>query len=123
MRDSGDANVRWLWERMLVSTRPDPSDAGMTWFLVSGDEECDPARLKALIEDHEPAVPVPGRQRVRIEAENFRHLEGFVLEDRNDRQASHRLNVRHSGAGTARIRTYIDEPFTLRATHGDLEIR
>jgi hypothetical protein len=38
MRDSRDAKVRWLWERMLVSTRPDPSDAGMTWFLVTGDE-------------------------------------------------------------------------------------
>jgi len=36
MRDSGDARVRWLWERMLVSTRPDPSDAGMTWFLATG---------------------------------------------------------------------------------------
>ena len=39
MRDSRDAKVRWLWERMLVSTRPDPSDAGMAWFLVTGDEQ------------------------------------------------------------------------------------
>jgi len=38
MRDSRDPKVRFLWERMVVSTRPDPSDAGMTWFLVTGDE-------------------------------------------------------------------------------------
>ena len=29
MRDSADANVRFLWERLLVSARPDISDAGM----------------------------------------------------------------------------------------------
>jgi hypothetical protein len=36
MRDSKDARLRWLWERMLLSTRPDCSDAGMAWFVVTG---------------------------------------------------------------------------------------
>jgi len=123
MRDSRDAKVRWLWERMLVSTRPDPSDAGMTWFLGSGDEECDPSKLKSLLEDHRPLTPVAARQRVRLEAENFRHLEGFVLEDRNDRQASHRLNVRLHDGNAGRIRTRFEEPYVAAGTKCDLETR
>jgi len=123
MRDSRDPRVHWLWERMLVSTRPDPSDAGMTWFLVSGDEECDPAKLKSLLEDRRSQAPAAARRRVRIDAENFRHLEGFVVEDRNDRQASHRLNVRLDGGGKGRIRTTFDEPFAPIAAKCDLEIR
>ena len=122
MRDSDDANVRWLWERMLVSTRPDPSDAGMTYFLVSGDEECDPVKLKRLIE--EQCIPAPTTRRtVRIEAENFRHLEGCTLEDRNDKQASHALNTRLTGGTTGRIRTTFDEPFTGNSGHYDVEVR
>jgi hypothetical protein len=123
MRDSNDANVRWLWERMVVSTRPDPSDAGMTWFLVTGDEECDPAKLKGLIEDSNRRAPVVERRQVRLEAENFRHLEGFALEDRNDRNASHRLSIKFDGNSAASVRTRLDEPFTGDAGHYDLHIR
>ncbi|MCX6902977.1 MAG: hypothetical protein NTW03_05775 [Verrucomicrobia bacterium] len=123
MRDSRDAKVRWLWERMLVSTRPDPSDAGMAWFLVTGDEECDPLKLKGLIEDHRPVLPVKAREQARIEAENFRHLEGFVLEDRKDKSASHQLNVKLAGPATGRIRTLFDEPFTSDAGRYDVDIR
>jgi len=122
MRNSDDANVRWLWERMIVSTRPDPSDAGMTYFLVSGDEECDPVKLKRLIEEHR--VPTPtARRTMRIEAENFRHLEGCSLEDRNDKQASHALNTRLAGGTVGRIRTRFDEPFTENSARYDVEVR
>ena len=38
LRDSRDPVNRWLWDRMIVSTRPDPSDAGMAWFVATGDE-------------------------------------------------------------------------------------
>lgn len=123
LRDSTDPNLRWLWERMLLSTRPDPSDAGMAWFLVTGDETCDPAKLKQLLEDHRTPAIVAARQHVRIEAENFRHLEGFVLEDRNDRQASHRLNVRLDRESPGRIRTCFDEPFAPAEMRCDLEVR
>ena len=124
LRDSLDAKVRWLWERMLVSTRPDPSDAGMTWFLVTGDEECDPAKLKRLLDHHRPLTPVAARKQVRIEAENFRHLEGFVLEDRKDKNASHQLNVRlGDGAARGRIRTRFDEPFARATGRYDVVIR
>jgi len=123
MRDSGDAKVRWLWERMVVSARPDPSDAGMTWFLATGDEECDPVKLRRLLDEHRSPAPVTARQQVRIEAENFRNLEGCSLEDRNDKKASHALNTRLAGGNTGRIRTLFDEPFTRDLASCDVEIR
>ncbi len=123
MRDSRDSRVQFLWERMLVSTRPDPSDAGMAWFLATGDEECDPAKLKRLLADHQPPSRATVRPRVRIEAENFRHLEGFVVDDRHDRAVSHRLNLRLDGVTTGRIRTRFDELFTETAGRYDIEIR
>jgi len=123
MRDSGDARVRWLWERMVVSTRPDPSDAGMTWFLATGDEDCDPVKLRRLVDEHRCPAPVTTRRQVRIEAENFHHLEGCTLEDRNDKKASHALSVRLAGGKTGSIRTRFDEPFTRDHTRYDVEIR
>jgi len=123
MRDSGEAKVRWLWQRMVVSTRPDPSDAGMTYFLATGDEDCDPVKLKRLLEEHRSPAPLTARKQVRIEAENFRHLEGCTLEDRNDKQASHALNIRLAGGTVGRIRTRFDEPFTLDSARYDVEIR
>jgi len=123
MRDSHDPRVRWLWDRMVVSTRPDPSDAGMTYFLATGDEECCPAKLKCLLEEHRIPAPVTARKTVRIEAENFRHLEGCTLEDRNDKRASHALNTRLTGGTTGRIRTRFDQPFTVDSARYDMEIR
>ena len=123
MRDSGDPKVRWLWERMLVSTRPDPSDAGMTWFLATGDEECDPLKLRQLLDEHRPPAPRTARPRVRIEAENFQHLEGCAVEDRNDKRASHALHTRLVGGNSGSIRTPFDEPFVPDAGTWDLEIR
>jgi len=123
MRDSADARVRWLWERMRVSTRPDPSDAGMTWFLATGDEACDPVKLRRLVAEHCCPAPVAARQQVRIEAENFRQLDGCALEDRNDKKASHALNTRLAGGNRGCIRTTLDEPFTSAASRYDVEIR
>ena len=108
---------------MQVSTRPDASDAGMTWFLVTGDEECDPAKLKGLIDGQHVASPRLERRSVRLEAENFHHLEGFLVEDRNDRNASHRLKVKLEGATTGRIRTQFDEPFTRDIGRYRVELR
>lgn len=128
MRDSRDPKVRFLWERMLVSTRPDPSDAGMTYFLVSGDEDCDPLKLRKLIEAHQPPTVLRARKHVRLEAENFRYFEGCALEDRKDKRASHQLNTRLAPVTTAqpatgRIRTVFDEPFTAARARYDVEIR
>ena len=123
MRDSEDAKVRFLWERMQVSTRPDPSDAGMAYFLMTGDEEVDPDKLKRLLDNH--VVPTPKeREKVRIEAENFANLQGYKLEDRNDRSASHRLNVMPTtGTSSGRISTRFDEPYAIAQGTCDIELR
>lgn len=123
MRDACDAKVRWLWERMRVSTRPDPADAGMTYFLVTWDEECNPSKLRRLLVDHQRPAPIAARRQVRIEAENFRQLAGFVVEDRKDRDASHQLNVRLRDQTSGRIRTRFVEPFTPALGRYDAEIR
>jgi hypothetical protein len=124
MRDSRDARVRFLWDRMQVSTRPDPSDAGMAYFLVSGDEEADPDKFQRLINEGIIAPPVAERTTVRLEAENFRDFDGYELEDRNDRTASHRLNVKPAAGGRAgRIRTRFNEPYTAALGRYDVSVR
>ena len=80
MRDSQDPKVRFLWERMVVSTRPDPSDSGMAYFLMTGDEEADPAKYKRLLDEKVVPRPIAFRSKVRIEAENFTTLNGYELE-------------------------------------------
>lgn len=123
MRDSTDPKMKFLWARMLVSTRPDPSDAGMAWFLATGDEDCTPQKLEALLANRQPVSRVAVRPSVRLEAENFRELEGVTLEKSNDRNASHRLSVAAGSASPARIRTRFDEPFARAEGRYDVEIR
>jgi hypothetical protein len=108
---------------MQVSTRPDPSDAGMAWFLATGDEEADPAGLKRLLDDHVRPQPVAARRRIRLEAENFRELTGFEVEDTNDRAASHRLQVKLSGRAAGRITTRLAEPYAAARGRYDVEVR
>jgi hypothetical protein len=122
MRDSQDARVRWLWERMLVSTRPDPSDAGMAWFAITGDERCDPGKLKQLLEGHHlPLLTV--RKQVRLEAENFRRLDGFAVEYLNDKKASQTLQVALKGGTRGRIATAFDEPFAPTEGRCTVDVR
>ncbi len=123
MRDSKDPKVRFLWERMAVSTRPDPSDSGMAWFLLTGDEEADPAKYRQAINEKSVPRPVAFRSRVRIEAENFTFFDGYELEI-TDSAASHRVGVKLSDARNAgRIRTSFRQPYTAGRGHYDVEIR
>jgi CubicO group peptidase (beta-lactamase class C family) len=123
MRDSTDPKVRFLWERMLASQRPDPSDAGMAWFVATGDEDCTPAKLRRLLEEKQRPQINPARDIIRLEAENFRHLEGFTVEDRNDRHASHRLQVALAAGAAGRIRTPFHEPFAPAGGRFDVDVR
>jgi hypothetical protein len=123
MRDSRDANVRFLWERLQVSTRPDPSDAGMAWFLLTGDEEADPDKLRRLLDEQIQPKAIATRNSVRLEAENFRTLAGFQIEDRSDRTASHRLDVQLPSAEAGNISTPLDEPYSADSGSYDIEIR
>jgi hypothetical protein len=121
MRDSADPKVRFLWERMVVSTRPDPSDAGMAWFLATGDEECTPEKLRDLLADGIRPRPVAARRHVRLEAENFARLTGAKVEFKNDRSTSHRLEVLTSG-GAAELATRLVEPYVADGRY-DVEVR
>jgi hypothetical protein len=123
MLKSDDSKVRFVWERMRASTRPDPSDAGMAYFLMTGDEEADPRKLRRLLDDNVVPTPVRRRTRLRLEAENFRHLEGYDLEDRNDKSASHRLNVSRVKPDAGFIRTRFDEPYTAARGSYDVDVR
>lgn len=122
MRDSRDARVRWLWDRFVVSTRPDCSDAGMAWFVATGDESGDPAKLKQLLDGHDTPSVVVARNRVRLEAESFRQLEGFAVEYRNDRKASQSVQVALT-AENGRIRTRFNEPYARSAGRYDVDVR
>jgi hypothetical protein len=123
MRDSKDERVRFLWERMLVSTRPDPSDAGMAFFLATGDEQADPEKLRRLLDDQVIPSPII-RKKVRLEAENFTKLSGYEVEDRNDRTASHRLSVKPSaGSDPGQIETRYREPFAPERGRFNVTVR
>jgi hypothetical protein len=123
MRDSEDSAIRFLWDRTLVSTRPDPSDAGMAYFLVTGDEECTPEKLRRLLVDKTRPEPVAERDVIRLEAENFRSLAGCELEHRNDRLASHRMNVRLARQTSGTLTTRVAEPYMASQGRYDIDIR
>jgi RNA polymerase sigma factor (sigma-70 family) len=123
MRDSGDPNVAFLWERLSISARPDCSDAGMAYFLATGDELADPAKLRRLLDGKVAATPVRARERVRIEAENFRDLDGYQAEYRKDKTASHLVDVKLAGDPWGRILTRFDEPYAAPRGRYDVDVR
>ncbi len=122
MRDSQDPKVRFLWERMVVSTRPDPSD-GMAYFLMTGDEEADPSKYKRLLDDKVVIRPTHFRPKVRIEAEDFTTLNGYQLEI-TDREASHGVAIKPTdGRDGGRVRTNFRQPYTAPRGRYDVDIR
>jgi len=123
MRDSRDSRLRWIYTRLEVEDRCDVSDATMTYFLLTGDQQATPEKLKPVLNDGKLPAPAGPRDQVRIEAENFQIIENYELENRNDRRASHRLSVRQSKSGTGRIRTLFDRPYTVDSGLCDVEIR
>lgn len=123
MRDSPVEPVRFLWERMQATRRADCSDAGMAYFLVTGDENAEVEKLRDILErGRRPAVIDP-RPQVRLEAENFPILENFELET-SDRAASHMLHVRlAAGASRGRLSTPFDQPYTANRGRYDVHVR
>ncbi|MBT3383615.1 MAG: hypothetical protein HN778_02215 [Prolixibacteraceae bacterium] len=109
MRDSKDEKVRFLWEMLHVETRPDASDAGMAYFLMTGDEEATLPKIKRLIADKNPDTPTFNRKRIRMEAENFKNLNGVEVEYINERACSQRLSVKYSGKSMAELSTEFKE--------------
>ncbi len=123
MRDSDDPKVRFLWERLLTVTRADCSDSGMAYFLMTGDERAEISKVRKLLDDNILPVPTDPREYIRIEAENFLKLETYEVEHRNDRNVSHRINVKLAGITTGRISTYFDQPYTADKALYDIDVR
>ena len=123
MRDSKDPNVRFLWERMRVSTRADCSDAGMAYFLITGDEQPDPEKLKYLLDEKKVSTRVNPRKTVRLEAENFANLKNFDVEYIADREASQQMSVKYSGKSDGAISTRFKEIHVPESSHYDVDVR
>jgi hypothetical protein len=123
LRDSSDPNLRWIFTRLEAEGRADISDATMTYFLLTGDEDADLNKLRSLLDEKKVPAPTDPRTEVRIEAENFRTLENYTVEDRNDRRASHRLSVKLASIAIGRIRTPFDQPYTADKALYDVGVR
>jgi hypothetical protein len=102
--------------------RADISDATMTYFLLTGDEDADLNKLKSLLDDKRIPAPIDARRQIRIEAENFKTLDNFLVESSNDRNVSHRLEVKRERA-PRQIRTPFDQPYTTDTALYDVEVQ
>ena len=123
LRDSSDSRLKWIFTRLEAERRTDISDSTMTYFLLTGDENANLTKLKRLLYDKKIPAPMNPRKYVRIEAENFRTLDNYIVENRSDRRASHRLNVRITKPSAGRIHTPFDQPYTSDSGLYDVEVR
>ena len=122
MRDSKDANVQFLWESLRSVTRADCSDAGMAYFLVTGDEESYIHKVRSLLEDK--IIPNPlGSRTVRLEAENFQELQNFEIEFIKERAASQMMSLKSSGNASGTVSTIFNEIHVPEASAYDVGIR
>ena len=121
MRDSNDARLRWLFTRLEAEERCDVSDATMAYFLLTGDEKCDPKKLAALLDRKQRPDPVAIRPTIRLEAENFSLLENCVPVAVG-RQASQNVLVRVSDASKAVLRTEFHEIHAAQSGRYDVGI-
>jgi hypothetical protein len=122
MRDSRDARLRWLFTRLEAEGRCDVSDATMTYFLLTGDEQCNPQKLAALLDEKQRPVPVAIRPTIRLEAENFTLLENFSAVSVG-RQASQNVAVRMSDAPKGLIHTEFHEIYAAQSGRYDAAVQ
>lgn len=122
LKDSDDPNLNFLWEMLRTTTRADCSDAGMTYFLMTGDEQPEISKLKSLLMDHQKPTPLDHRNKIRMEAENFQHISHFDIDFRNDRQVSQRIDLSLS-APSGLINTRLKEPYISNEAEYDIEVR
>lgn len=123
LRNSSDPRLQWIFSRLEAEGRADISDSTMTYFLLTGDENADLGKLQSLLDDKKVPASMMPRKEVRIEAENFRTLENYTVENHNDRSASHRLSVRLTNMATGYIRTPFDQPYTADRALYDVDVR
>lgn len=123
LRDSGDANLQWIFSRLEAELRGDISDSCMTYFLLTGDEDADLVKLKQLLVDKIIPQPIGARESIRIEAENFQILENYDIDFANDRNVSHRLCIQRGKDDIGRIKTPFNQPYTADKGRYDVSIR
>ncbi len=114
MRDSRDERLRWLFTRLEAEERCDVSDATMTYFLLTGDEQCDPKKLAALLDKKQRPDPIAIRPTIRLEAENFSLLEN-CSPIAVGKQASQNVTVRMSDAPKGLMRTEFHEIYAAQS--------
>jgi hypothetical protein len=59
LKNSTDANLRWVYSRGEAEDKADYSDAGMAWFLIKGDEDGNTAKLTTFFAAPKAAVLPP----------------------------------------------------------------
>ena len=123
LRDSTDSRLNWIFTRLEAELRADISDSTMTYFLLTGDEDANLTKYKNLLIHKKIPAPMNPRKHIRIEAENFSTFKNFAVENRNDRCASHRLNVKLTNIRTGHISTPFNQPYTAHSGRYDVEIR
>jgi hypothetical protein len=111
MRDSDDERLRWLFTRLEAEERCDVSDATMAYFLLTGDETCDPQKLEALLDKRQKPPVNSIRPMIRLEAENFSVLENCLPVEASKR-ASQNVLVRLAAGAKGILRTEFDEIHT-----------
>ena len=122
MRDSSDQRLQWLFTRLEAEERCDVSDATMTYFLLTGDEQCDPKKLAALLDKKQKPDPIAIRPTIRLEAENFSLLENCVPVTVG-KQASQSVAVRMSDAPKGLIRTEFHEIYAAQSGRYEVSIQ
>ncbi len=122
LHDARDSKVAWLYERLEAMGRPDCSDSGMVYFLLSGNEQPTVQDLNHLLHGRVPR-PIAQRPSVRLEAENFQ-LEHFVTPHRRlGSGVSQRMAAQlAAGQREGSIRTTFNQPYAPSGRY-DIDIR
>ncbi len=122
MRDSSDARLPWIYTRLEAEGRCDVSDATITYAFLTGDEDCDPQKLAALLDRKQKPAPAGLRKTIRLEAENFASLENCAPLY-GSRQISQRMSVKMEVPKTGAIRTTFREIHAAPSGRYDAGVR
>ncbi len=122
MRDSPRPDVAWLYERLKAMGRPDCSDSGMVYFLLSGNEQPTVQDLNQLLHGKVPAAALE-RPSIRLEAENFQHENYTVPSRRLGAGVSQRMAAQlAAGKRAGSIRSVFHQPYAPGGRY-DIEVR
>ncbi len=125
MRDSKDERLRWIFSRLEAEGRGDISDATITYFLLTGDEECDLKKLETLLDKKQKPAPITVRPVIRLEAENFAVLDGYSVVRRtaSPRPSQSTLIALSENTSRGGIKTFLDEPYAAYSGRYEVGIR